>query len=86
MLLNCPECGGQVSDKAQACPSCGYPVAEILNQGRISLYDPETMIGKTPEDEASIQVAMDFYGELLVSGDGRVWNNGGQVVAEYRKK
>ena len=27
-LINCPECGKQVSTEAQACPACGYPVAE----------------------------------------------------------
>ena len=27
-LIVCPECGEQVSTEAQACPSCGYPVAE----------------------------------------------------------
>lgn len=26
MLLKCPECGLQVSDKAVSCPHCGYPV------------------------------------------------------------
>jgi uncharacterized membrane protein YdbT with pleckstrin-like domain len=26
-LINCPECGKQVSTAAQACPSCGYPLA-----------------------------------------------------------
>ncbi|WP_425069317.1 hypothetical protein [Reyranella sp.] len=24
-LIACPECGGKLSDKAFACPSCGYP-------------------------------------------------------------
>ena len=28
-LTNCPECGHQVSDKAYACPSCGYPLAGV---------------------------------------------------------
>jgi ribosomal protein L37E len=27
-LINCPECGKQVSTAAQACPNCGFPVAE----------------------------------------------------------
>jgi uncharacterized membrane protein YdbT with pleckstrin-like domain len=27
-LINCPECGKQVSTEARACPSCGYPIAE----------------------------------------------------------
>lgn len=26
-LINCPECGKQVSTSAQNCPSCGYPIA-----------------------------------------------------------
>ena len=26
MLMNCPECNLQVSDKASACPHCGYPI------------------------------------------------------------
>ncbi len=31
-LVNCPECGKQVSTAARTCPSCGYPVAEKLAQ------------------------------------------------------
>ena len=27
-LITCPECNGQVSDKAAACPHCGYPIGE----------------------------------------------------------
>jgi len=27
-LINCPECGRQVSTEAQACPACGFPVAQ----------------------------------------------------------
>lgn len=29
-LVNCPECGRQVSTAAAACPACGFPVAEKL--------------------------------------------------------
>lgn len=29
-LINCPECGREVSREATACPQCGYPVAERL--------------------------------------------------------
>lgn len=25
-LINCPECGKEISDKATACPNCGFPV------------------------------------------------------------
>ena len=25
-LINCPECGREISDKAVSCPNCGYPI------------------------------------------------------------
>lgn len=28
-LIKCPECGRQVSDKAAACPDCGYPISSV---------------------------------------------------------
>ena len=27
-LINCPECGKQISDQAGACPNCGCPIGE----------------------------------------------------------
>ncbi len=27
-LIDCPECGRQVSDRASACPQCGYPIPQ----------------------------------------------------------
>lgn len=30
MLIACPECYKNVSDKAEACPECGYPVARQI--------------------------------------------------------
>lgn len=26
-LMNCPECGHEVSDKAEICTNCGYKIA-----------------------------------------------------------
>lgn len=28
-LMQCPECGNKVSDKAEKCPKCGCPVSRI---------------------------------------------------------
>jgi hypothetical protein len=28
MLVTCPDCGRDVSDRARACPGCGFPIAE----------------------------------------------------------
>ena len=27
-LINCPDCGRDVSDRAEACPACGCPIAK----------------------------------------------------------
>lgn len=29
-LVECPGCNNKVSDRAEACPQCGYPIAELL--------------------------------------------------------
>ncbi len=34
MLLPCPECDKQVSDRAASCPGCGFPIAEHLTSLR----------------------------------------------------
>lgn len=31
-LIKCPECGNDVSDKANACPHCGCPITDKTNQ------------------------------------------------------
>ena len=32
-LISCPECERQVSDRAQACPQCGYPLSSTAERG-----------------------------------------------------
>lgn len=29
-LIKCVECGKEISDKAESCPNCGYPVYEMI--------------------------------------------------------
>ncbi len=31
-LINCPECGKEISDQAESCPNCGYPIQTKLNE------------------------------------------------------
>lgn len=50
-LINCPECGRKVSDKADACMNCGFPIQEIQkNVGLINCPD----CGKEVSDETDI--------------------------------
>lgn len=34
MLIACPECAHEVSDRAKACPQCGFPIAEHVAEDR----------------------------------------------------
>ena len=34
-LVNCPECGIEISDKAQSCPHCGMPFSIQRNQNNV---------------------------------------------------
>lgn len=31
-LITCPECGREISDKAQSCPQCGFPIKQDLSE------------------------------------------------------
>lgn len=31
-LINCPECGKEISDKAESCPNCGMPIKIRVSQ------------------------------------------------------
>ena len=31
-LINCPECGKEISDRVKACPNCGFPLQEETNE------------------------------------------------------
>ena len=46
-LVNCPECGREISDKAKQCPHCAYPIAEIPIADRKSLSAKEDSAGET---------------------------------------
>lgn len=33
-LIRCPECGNEISDKAEKCIHCGCPIKLQINQGK----------------------------------------------------
>ena len=38
MMINCPECGKQVSETAKVCSNCGYPVGKIGKNTTLSTW------------------------------------------------
>ena len=52
-LINCPECGKQVSDKAPTCPNCGFPLNDISSNEAAS--DTEDTQSDQPKSVAEKQ-------------------------------
>lgn len=53
-LIKCPECGKKVSDKANVCIHCGYPLEETeLHESRISeiMEEMDNLSKKIEKDE-----------------------------------
>lgn len=64
-LIKCPECGNEVSDKAKACPKCGYLIGEI----NINLS--EKLVGVSVNDSIVLYfneqvLEIEQYGKCLV--------------------
>jgi hypothetical protein len=50
-LINCPECGNQVSDKASSCPKCGHPISAVQNEVEKSA-EPKPSLEKTVKPQS----------------------------------
>lgn len=56
-LIQCPECNRQISDKAHACPGCGYPVRSAIQEGEIAYGQGNASSGQIEpkRDEGEVQ-------------------------------
>lgn len=45
-LITCPECGKEISDKAEICVHCGFPIKEYLSK---ESYEPDIYNSDTPD-------------------------------------
>ena len=43
-LIKCPECGKEISDKAESCPHCGYPITENAEAENINILSKENLV------------------------------------------
>ena len=66
-LIECPECGGKVSDKAPSCIHCGYPLQESKKEEVQQIqYCP--YCGKINGIESTF---CGYCGKSFVKGEGR---------------
>jgi len=73
MLVTCPDCTREVSDRARACPGCGFPIAEHLAeqaQAVVAIEDRRTRAHAGEVDCATCE-ARGFRTVTVQGADGR---------------
>jgi predicted amidophosphoribosyltransferase len=50
-LMICPECNREISDKAELCPLCGFPIAKHLEEQKAELLKQEAIEAKRIKEE-----------------------------------
>lgn len=53
-LINCPECGKEVSDKAKVCINCGYPINEKIGELKEIAGEEKEVLIKSEEESEKI--------------------------------
>ena len=43
-LIQCPECGKEISDKAKNCIHCGCPLADLVTTGEVRIKIPNNIV------------------------------------------
>lgn len=70
-LIECPECGREVSDQAEACPDCAFPISaeQDLSQGGSEEVQTIEATGKSYKAQMALGVAGMVLGVIvLVAG------------------
>ena len=65
-LINCPECGKEISDKSKQCIHCGFPLESYVSNSGI--YD---MVLKTISASPKKSLASDFLEDVFEIKKGR---------------
>lgn len=53
-LIQCPECGKEISDKATACPNCGWPVPQGQTGDGNSMHEDGSQLARDGETAALV--------------------------------
>lgn len=72
MLINCPECSHEISDRAQCCPHCGCPISATS-------YDFEEELG-TQNNSQKFAKAKLYYQDEVCNLSSDVWEFNGQTI------
>ena len=66
-LVYCPECGTQVSDQAQACIKCSYPIGKLLSNIHIQTKYIQSITTNRQTDETNNGLIIAGYAVAILS-------------------
>ena len=69
-LIDCPECMKPVSDRAAACPHCGFPVSAVMRKTRAVSREEEELFSESPKMFANNPVGFILSCVLCLVGIG----------------
>ncbi len=72
-LISCSECGHKVSDKADACPSCGNPLGDEVAEPRISVRRSGGQAAVEPQVETIERTGKKYKGAMFAGGVAMVF-------------
>ena len=72
-LLKCPECAREISDLAESCPQCGFPVANFIKKQKLQRIEQKTI--KSEKIIYNEQLKQDNYQKWLELNGSQVENN-----------
>ena len=70
-LINCPECGKQISDKAVSCPNCGMPLSSIPKETNIP--EEQALVEVQQSNEQIIPCPTEFPSDLRIGQQITNW-------------
>ena len=91
-LVTCPECGRKVSERADACPNCGYPICASLQKSKQEEAQKDFDRGEQYYHTGDYQNAFKYVSIAAEKGLltaqrnlGVLYENGTGVLQDYHK-
>ena len=92
-LIQCPDCGKEVSSSATACPNCGYPITSQSDKGFVTIKFPAQIEGVRDKIFGTRTAVISggaswvgAYGSIArfeVSGPTKIWIDLGKSVGLF---
>ncbi len=79
-LINCPECGREISDQAESCPHCGYPINRNNKDIKPDIIHNIMVFEGKKYDLTELIEYMNSKTEEDYKNDRTIWSNAWEIL------